>query len=69
MVIVKQPHFERLKSELGRKPKAEDLLFIQFKIQIDPSTIKPLNLGVKIDPRVHDIYDGICLHLFYVYRL
>lgn len=58
IAILRQPHFERLKAELGRQPKAEDLLFIQFKIQIDSSAVKPVNLGVKIDPRVHDIYDG-----------
>lgn len=57
-VPLKQPHFERLKAELGRQPRADDLFFIQFKIQIDPSKVKPLNLGVKIDPRVHDIYDS-----------
>ena len=56
--ILRQPHFERLKAELGRQPKPEDLLLIQFKIQIEGSVIKPLNLGVKIDPRVHDIYEN-----------
>ncbi len=58
IAILRQPHFVRLKAELGREPKPEDLLFIQFKTQIEASAVKPLNLGVKIDPRVHDIYDG-----------
>ena len=52
----KQAHFERLKAELGRYPRIEDLFFLSFKIEIDPSQLKKVELGVKIDPRVHDIY-------------
>ena len=51
-----QPHFERLKAELGRYPRIEDILFVNFKIQVDPNQLKKLELGVKIDPRAHDIY-------------
>ena len=43
---------------MGRDVTAENLFFIKFKIKVDLSTIKPLNLGFKIDPRVHDIYNG-----------
>lgn len=54
--MAKQPHFEYLKSQLGHYPRIEDLFFVNFKIQIDPSSIKPIELGVKIDPKVHNIY-------------
>ena len=56
-----QPHFERLKAELGRYPKIEDLFFLDFKIEIDPSKLKQVELGVKLDPRVHDIYKSFTI--------
>lgn len=51
-----QPHFEKLKAELGRYPTIEDLYFFNLKVEIDPDKLKKIELGVKIDPRVHDIY-------------
>ncbi len=30
-----QPHFERLKAELGKYPNIEDLFFLQLKVEID----------------------------------
>jgi hypothetical protein len=51
-----QVHFERLKAELGRYPRVEDLFFISFKIEIDPSKVAKLELGVKIDPHLYDTY-------------
>jgi len=54
-----QPHFERLKAELGRYPKIEDLFFLNFKIVIDTTRLNKLETGVKIDPRAHDIYSGL----------
>ncbi len=54
-----QPHFERLKAELGRYPKIEDLFFLNFKIVIDTTKLNKLETGVKIDPRAHDIYSGL----------
>jgi hypothetical protein len=53
-----QPHFDRLKAELGRYPKIEDLFFLNFKIVIDTTKLKKLETGVKIDPHAHDIYSG-----------
>ena len=57
-----QPHFERLKAELGRYPRVEDLFFLNFKIVIDTAKLKKLETGAKIDPRAHDIYSGL-LHI------
>jgi hypothetical protein len=54
--IISQLHFERLKAELGRYPRVEDLFFINFKIEIDPSRVKKVEIGVKIDPHLYDIY-------------
>ncbi len=51
-----QVHFERLKAELGRYPRVEDLFFINFKIEVDPSKVNKIELGVKIDPRLYDVY-------------
>jgi len=53
-----QPHFEKLKAELGRYPTIEDLYFFNLKVEIDPDNLKKIELGVKIDPRVHDIYNS-----------
>ena len=47
---------ERLRAELGRYPRTEDLFFVNFKVVLDPTEPKNLELGVKIDPKVHDIY-------------
>ncbi len=49
-------HLERLKAEIGRYPRIEDLLVMHFKIEISPEKITKSELGVKIDPRVHNIY-------------
>ena len=53
-----QSHFEKLKSELGRYPTIEDLYFFNLKVEIDTDNLKKIELGVKIDPRVHDIYQS-----------
>jgi len=54
----KQAHFERLKAELGRYPRIEDLFFSNLKVQLDPDYVNKIDLGVKIDPRVHDVYSS-----------
>lgn len=54
-----QPHLERLRAELGRYPRIEDLFFINFKVEIDTSKLKSVELGVKIDPKAHNIYLSI----------
>ncbi|RNA01418.1 cilia- and flagella-associated 54-like [Brachionus plicatilis] len=53
-----QKHFEKLKAELGRYPRMEDLFFINFKIEIEQSKLDKLELGTKIDPKVHNIYEN-----------
>ena len=53
-----QPHFEKLKAELGRYPTIEDLYFFNLKVEIDPDKLNKIEMGVKIDPRVHDIYNS-----------
>ncbi|CAF0895749.1 unnamed protein product [Brachionus calyciflorus] len=53
-----QKHLERLRAELGRYPRIEDLFFINFKIEIESSRLDQLELGVKIDPKVHNIYEN-----------
>jgi hypothetical protein len=55
---LRQPHFELLKDKLARDVTVEDLFVNNFTVVVDPSNIKPLNLGVRLDPRVHDIYNG-----------
>jgi hypothetical protein len=65
---LRQPHFELLKNKLGHEVTAEDLIHHSFTVIVDPSNIKPLNLGVRLDPRVHDIYDGMpngCSHAWF----
>jgi hypothetical protein len=54
----KQAHFERLKAELGRYPRIEDLFYVDLKVQLDRDYINKIDLGVKIDPRVHDVYSS-----------
>jgi len=39
-----QPHFDRLKAEIGRYPRIEDMFFLDFKVEIEPS-----RLAKKID--------------------
>ena len=56
--VIVQKHLERLKAELGRYPRMEDLFFINFKIEIENSKIDQLELGAKIDPKVHNIYES-----------
>ena len=36
----KQPHFERLRAEIGRYPRVEDMFFLNFKVELDPSSFK-----------------------------
>jgi hypothetical protein len=48
---------ERLKLELGRYPRIEDLFYMAFKISVEASQLEKLELGVKIDPKAHDIYE------------
>lgn len=61
----KHVHLERIKAEIGRYPRMEDLLFMHFKIEINPEKVTKSELGVKIDPRVHNIYSSNYLILFF----
>ena len=56
-----QPHLERLRAEIGRYPRIEDLFFMSFKIEVSPDKVPKTELGVKIDPRVHNIYTSISI--------
>jgi hypothetical protein len=47
---------ERFKKELGRYPRTEDLFFINLRVVLDPSQVKDIELGGKIDPHAHNIY-------------
>lgn len=63
---VAQSHLERLRAEIGRYPRMEDLLFMHcFKIEINPEKVVKTELGVKIDPRVHNIYSSKSFFLFF----
>lgn len=64
-----QPHLENLKAELGRYPKIEDLFFINFKIELDASKIKKVELGTRIDPRTHNNYPSNKKHFFFINKL
>ena len=35
-----QPHFDRLRAEIGRYPRIEDLFFLNFKVEIDPGLLR-----------------------------
>lgn len=35
-----QPHFTRLKAEIGRYPRIEDMFFLNFKVELDPSCFR-----------------------------
>lgn len=65
---LKQPHMERLKGELGRYPRVEDLFFINLRVVLEAEQVKPLELGVKIDPTAHNIY-GLILNLIHRHEM
>ena len=64
-----QPHFERLKAELGKYPRIEDLFFLNFKSEIDLDRLKKLDAEIKLDSKSSKYLSESFLKIFFRFVL
>ncbi|XP_071809881.1 cilia- and flagella-associated protein 54-like isoform X2 [Asterias amurensis] len=54
-----QPHFKLASEKLGGEPiTARNYMNVQLIVEIDPTNLKAIDVGGRIDPEGHDVYGG-----------
>ncbi|XP_038069719.1 cilia- and flagella-associated protein 54-like [Patiria miniata] len=54
-----QPHFQLASDKLGGVPiTARNYTDVQLTVELDPSNLKAIDMGGRIDPEGHDVYGG-----------